>query len=324
MGIFFGIANATLTERDSAPQKWTKLWNDIVLALIPFPNIDPVIFALDIGPIHLAVHWYAVAYIAGFICAIYWMNWQRRRPELWAENTPPMSKVQIEDMMTWVIIGTILGGRIGYVLFYNFSDFINDPVRIIRVWEGGMSFHGGFMGVVLGAFLFCKKNKINPWSAGDLIASSACFGLFFGRIANFINAELWGRPTDVPWAVSFPTEAAQDCGLILIDVCARHPSQLYEALLEGIVLFAIMVYLILRRGWLKKPGQMIGTFFLGYGLARLFVEGFRQADAQFISLTNPMGHIIRLGDFGLTMGQTLSLPMVAIGIALIIIARRAA
>lgn len=295
-----------------------------MLALIPFPNIDPVIFAIDVGPLHLAVHWYAVAYIAGFICAIYWMNWQRRRPELWPNNTPPMSKVQIEDLMTWAIIGTILGGRLGYVLFYNFPEFWADPSRIIRVWEGGMSFHGGFAGVIIGAYFYCKKNGINPWSAGDLIASASCFGLLFGRIANFINAELWGRYTEVPWAVSFPTPAAQDCGLLLTNVCSRHPSQLYEAALEGIVLFCVMLYLMKRHNWLHKPGQMIGVFFLGYGLARVLVEGFRQADAQFISLTNPMGHVIRLGDWGLTMGQTLSLPMVAIGLTLIFYARRKA
>ena len=293
-----------------------------MLALIPFPNIDPVIFAIDVGPVHLAVHWYAVAYIAGFICAIYWMNWQRRRPELWPDNTPPMSKVQIEDLMTWVIIGTILGGRLGYVLFYNFPEFVNDPARIIRVWEGGMSFHGGFAGVVIGALLYCRKNNINPWSAGDLIASSACFGLFFGRVANFINAELWGPLHRCALGGFIPTQAAQDCGLILIDVCTRHPSQLYEAALEGVLLFFIMLYLMKRQNWLEKPGQMIGTFFIGYGLARVFVEGFRQADAQFITLSNPMGHVIRLGDWGITMGQTLSLPMALIGVLLITYARR--
>lgn len=190
-----------------------------------------------------------------------------------------------------------------------------------------MSFHGGFLGVIVAGILFCWKNKIDTWSAGDAIASSACFGLFFGRIANFINAELWGRPTDVPWGVAFPSQAAQDCGLFFVDgLCARHPSQLYEAALEGLVLFAFMVWLILRKGWLKKSGAMIGVFFAGYGLARVIVEGYRQGDAQFTSLTNPWGHVIRFGNqidsLGLSMGQILSLPMILIGTILIIRAFR--
>ncbi len=225
--------------------------------------------------------------------------------------------------MTWMIIGTILGGRLGYVLFYQFSDFLAEPSRIIRVWEGGMSFHGGFIGVIVAGILYCRKTKLNPWSAGDLIASSACFGLFFGRIANFVNGELWGRPTDVPWAVSFPSQAAQDCGQAIGELCGRHPSQLYEAILEGPVLFALIVYLIFRRGWFKKPGQMIGLFLMGYGTARTIAEGFRQADPQFITLDNPLGYVIRLGEFGLTMGQTLSLPMILIGLIIIVVRKRA-
>jgi phosphatidylglycerol:prolipoprotein diacylglycerol transferase len=148
--------------------------------------------------------------------------------------------------------------------------------------------------------------------------------LFFGRIANFVNAELWGRPTDAPWGIAFPTEAAQNCGQALSEICARHPSQLYEAALEGIILFIVMTYLIFRRDWFKVPGQIIGVFFIGYGLARVIVEGYRQADLQFISIDNPFGYIIRFNEFGLTMGQTLSLPMVFIGMAIIYIARRRA
>ena len=238
-------------------------------------------------------------------------------------NAPIPSKA-FEDVITWMIIGTILGGRLGYVLFYQFDAFLSDPLRIIRVWEGGMSFHGGFIGVITAALLYCRKTKSNPWSVGDLIASSSCFGLFFGRIANFVNAELWGRPTDAPWGIAFPTEAAQNCGQALSEICARHPSQLYEAVLEGIILFIVMTYLIFRRNWFKVPGQIIGVFFIGYGLARVIVEGYRQADLQFISIDNPFGYIIRLNEFGLTMGQTLSLPMVFIGMAIIYIARRRA
>ena len=295
-------------------------------AVIPFPEIDPVLVSFEIFGMTLAIRWYALAYIAGFLLAWRWIVWQIRRPQLWPNNTPPMSEKNAEDLLTWMVIGTILGGRLGYVLFYNFQQFLVDPMAILRVWEGGMSFHGGFIGVIVSGILFCNLNKLPAWSVGDAIASSACFGLFFGRIANFINAELWGRPTDMPWGFAFPGQAAQDCGLVLIsEICARHPSQLYEAALEGVVLFAIMCWMMLRRDWLKFPGAMIGLFFAGYGVARFIVEGFRQGDAQFTSLTNPWGHVIRFGSevssLGLSMGQILSLPMILIGCYLVIRAK---
>ena len=293
-----------------------------MLALIPFPNIDPVLVSFELFGRNFAIHWYAIAYIAGFLCAWAWMRFETKRAQLWLNGTPPMSKVQIEDIMTWMIIGTILGGRIGYVLFYSFDTFIANPVQILKVWDGGMSFHGGFIGVLLAGLLFFRKNNLDPWSVGDLIASASCFGLFFGRIANFVNAELWGHPTDVPWAVSFPTQAAQNCGQALGEICGRHPSQLYEAMLEGPVLFIIMFFLIFVRKWFQTPGQIIGVFFLGYGIARTIVESFRQADQQFISDENPLGHVVRIGEWGLTKGQSLSLPMIAIGIAIILYARK--
>jgi len=295
-----------------------------MLALLPFPDIDPVLISFEIMGRQFSVHWYAIAYIAGFICAWFWIKYLINRTALWAPKEAPMKVVQLEDLATWMIIGTILGGRLGYVLFYQFGDFMGDPMRILRVWEGGMSFHGGFLGVIIGGYLYCRKNKLDAWSVGDLIASSACFGLLFGRLANFVNAELWGRPTDVPWAVAFPGEAAQNCVGVLTPVCGRHPSQLYEAGLEGPILFAIMALLIVKRDWLRTPGQIIGVFFIGYGIARTIVEGFRQADAQFITDSNPMGHVIGSADFGLTMGQPLSLPMIAIGIAIIFVARKRA
>ncbi|GHA62526.1 prolipoprotein diacylglyceryl transferase [Amylibacter ulvae] len=297
-----------------------------MIALLPFPDIDPVLVSFEILGREFAIHWYAIAYIVGFLLAWRWIIALVARPQLWRDDTAPMQKQHVEDLLTWMVIGTILGGRIGYILFYNFGEFIAEPARILRIWEGGMSFHGGFIGVVLAGLLFCWKNKLPAWSVGDAIASSAPFGLFLGRIANFINAELWGRPTDAPWGVIFPTEAAQSCGQALGELCARHPSQLYEAMLEGLILFAAIAYLILRRNALKTPGIIIGVFFLGYGLARTFVEGFRQADAQFITSDNPFGRVIRLGtdvdSFGLSMGQLLSLPMVFIGIAIIIYAKR--
>ena len=292
-----------------------------MLAILPFPNIDPILVSFQIMGRNFAVHWYAVSYIVGFLSAWAWMQFEINRLSLWVDQTPPLTKKHIEDALTWMIIGTILGGRLGYVLFYQFDAFLIDPLRILRVWEGGMSFHGGFIGVILSAIFYCQKNSLNPWSVGDLIASSSCFGLFFGRIANFVNAELWGRQTDVPWAIAFPTQAAQNCGQVLDELCGRHPSQLYEAALEGLILFAVMAFLIFKRHWFKVPGQIIGVFFIGYGLARVIVEGFRQADSQFIGLENPMGYIIHLNNFGLTMGQTLSIPMIFIGFTMIYIAR---
>lgn len=293
-----------------------------MIAALPFPSIDPILVSFEIAGREFAVHWYAVAYILGFILAWRWIVWLIKRPALWADGKPPMEPKQVEDLLTWMIVGTILGGRVGYVLFYNFQSFVAEPLSIIRIWEGGMSFHGGFLGVIVAGVLFCRKNGINAWSAGDAIASGAPFGLFLGRLANFINAELWGRPTDVPWAFVFPGETAQNCAPIVTEICARHPSQLYEALAEGIILFVVMAILILRKNWLHKSGKIIGLFFLGYGLARTIIEGFRQGDAQFVSINNPWGQILRFGNdadaIGLTMGQLLSMPMIIIGLGLLL------
>lgn len=297
-----------------------------MLAALPFPNVDPVLISFEVFGRTIAIHWYAIAYIVGFILAWRWIVWLMGRPSLWPDNKPPMKANEVEDLLTWMVIGTIIGGRLGYMMFYYDGSILGNPSVIFKVWEGGMSFHGGFAGVIVAGVLFCLKNGLNTWSVGDAIASSACFGLFFGRLSNFINGELWGRPTDVAWGVIFPGEAAQNCGLIFNSVCARHPSQLYEAGLEGIVLFAIFLYLIFRANLFQKPGRAIAVFFLGYGLARTFVEGFRQGDEQFTSLSNPYGHIFRLGDtpdsLGITMGQVLSLPMIAIGLFLWIYSAR--
>ncbi len=299
-----------------------------MIAAIPFPDIDPVLFSTEIFGITFAIRWYALAYIAGFLLAWRWIVRLMRHEALWPSNNAPMAAKQVEDMLTWMILGTILGGRLGYVLFYRPDMILHDPAAIIRVWEGGMSFHGGFIGVILSALLFCRVNLLPVWSVGDAIAFAAPFGLFLGRLANFINAELWGRPTDVPWAVVFPGEAAQSCPIWWLDtVCARHPSQIYEALLEGVALFAIMAVLAFGYKILKRPGMMIGIFFLGYGTARAIVENFRQGDAQYVSMDNPMGHVLRFGSeldsAGLTMGQVLSVPMVVIGLTLIFFRRNA-
>lgn len=301
----------------------------MIAQLIPFPDIDPILFSFDVFGRTLAIRWYALSYIAAFLLATWWINRLIRDEGLWKNNTPPISKPQIDDLLTWMIVGTILGGRLGYVLFYQFSFFMENPTHIIRVWEGGLSFHGGFLGVITAGLLFCWRYKLNPWSVGDAMAFSATFGLFLVRIANFINAELWGRPTDVPWAMEFPGQAAQSCPIWWLgDVCARHPSQLYEAVLEGFVLFLIIAFFVFRRRWMKIPGQIIGVFFIGYGTARTIVEGFRQGDAQFTGPTNPWGHIIRFGQeldsIGLSMGQILSIPMIIIGVAIILYVRKRA
>lgn len=298
---------------------------------IPFPDLSPEIFAISIGGFEFALRWYALAYIAGLLLAWWLVVRLMARADLWRNNTPPMTKEQVESLLTWMILGVILGGRLGFVLFYQPAYYLQNPIDILKVWQGGMAFHGGLLGVVVAGYGFARLNNIPALSLGDAVAMSAAPGLFFGRIANFINAELWGRPTDMPWGVIFPGEAAQTCpgpeGLIeraWETLCARHPSQLYEAALEGLILFAILLWLVYRRGWLKIPGQTIGLFFAGYGLSRFIVEYFRQPDLQFFE-NHPRGYAIWMSDtVGLTMGQILSLPMLLMGIALIIYVRRAA
>jgi phosphatidylglycerol:prolipoprotein diacylglycerol transferase len=206
-------------------------------------------------------------------------------------------------------------------LFYEPAYYLANPLEILKVWQGGMSFHGGFLGVVIAGLVFCLRHKASPLSVADLLALATPPGLLLGRLANFINNELWGRPTDVPWAVIFPGEIAQNCPGVA-DLCARHPSQIYEALLEGLLLGTVLIYLAWRRGWLKMPGALTGTFLLGYGAARSFVELFRQPDLQFVAPGNPVGHAIHFGNWGLTMGQVLSLPMILIGLALMLHAFR--
>ena len=296
-----------------------------MLALLPFPNIDPVLFSFDIMGFTLAIRWYALAYIAGFLMAWGWANRAIRRAHLWPDTTAPMTLKHTEDFLTWAIVGVIVGGRLGWVLFYSKGAWLDDPSMIYKVWEGGMSFHGGVLGIVAATFIFAWRTKINPLSIGDILALGAPIGLFLGRLANFINAELWGRPTDLPWGVIFP--GAPDCPLTwLSTTCARHPSQLYEAILEGVILFAVIGYLAFRRGLLKIPGQATALFFIGYGLARFLVEFVRQGDGQFTSLTNPWGHVLRLGSdpssLGFTMGQLLSLPMLGFGLILLVYVRR--
>ncbi|EEB83732.1 prolipoprotein diacylglyceryl transferase [Roseobacter sp. GAI101] len=295
----------------------------IMMAMIPFPDMSPEIFSINLFGMTFALRWYALAYIVGII--IGWRIVVRAvsRDDLWAKGKPVMTKAQVEDLLFWVILGVILGGRLGYVFFYQASYYLSNPLQILRIWEGGMSFHGGAIGVILAGLYYTRRHKISPLSTGDMVCLGLAPGLFLGRVANFINAELWGRPTDLPWGVAFPTVAAQTCPEV-VGICARHPSQLYEALLEGLILGALLVYLAWRRGGLKYQGLICGTFLAGYGIARFIVEFVRQPDAQFVSPGNPLGLAWHVGGYGLTMGQLLCLPMIAVGAALIVRARRLA
>lgn len=293
-------------------------------AILTYPDFSPEIFSISIFGMEFALRWYALAYIAGILVGWRLIAGLLRRDTLWPMDRPPMTSAQLEALVTWLILGVILGGRLGFVLFYKPGYYLQNPIEIPMVWHGGMSFHGGLLGVILALVAFCRRHGIALLPAADALAVATPPGLFFGRIANFINAELWGRPSHAPWAVIFPGPGAQDCPAGWEGPCARHPSQLYEAGLEGLLLGAILLVLVYRRGWLKRPGRTAGLFFVGYGLARFVVEFFRQPDAQFITAANPMGWAIHFGGLGLTMGQLLSLPMIVLGIALIAVAHRRA
>ena len=264
---------------------------------VPFPNIDPI--ALELGP--LAIRWYGLAYLTGILLGWFYARALATNAALWVGKSAPMTPAELGDFLLWAVVGIIVGGRIGYAVFYQPAAYLADPLAFFRLWEGGMSFHGGMAGTIIAMALFARRRGIAALSLFDVIAASATFGLFFGRIANFINAELFGRVSDVPWAVVFPGGGPQP----------RHPSQLYEALLEGVVLFLILRLLTHKAGALRYPGVVAGAFIAFYGLARFAVEFVRQPDA----------HIGFIAGF-LTMGMILSLPMVAIGAATVIWAWR--
>ncbi|NIZ14429.1 prolipoprotein diacylglyceryl transferase [Phaeobacter sp. HF9A] len=291
--------------------------------MIPFPNLSPELFSVTLFGMEFALRWYALAYIAGILIAWGLALRAIRRPALWPNNTAPMEARQVEDLMTWIILGVILGGRLGYVLFYDPARFMANPAQILRVWEGGMAFHGGLLGVVVAAWAYARRQGINVLSMADLVAHTVAPGLLLGRLANFVNAELWGRASDLPWAVAFPGAAAQNCGQPLGEICARHPSQLYEAAMEGLILGALILWLVYRRQAFHAPGRILGTFLTGYGLARCLVEFVRQPDAQFVSPGNPLGLAWQINGYGLTQGQALSLPMIALGLWFLLRARRA-
>ena len=259
-----------------------------MIPVLLFPQIDPVI--VQIGP--FGIRWYAMAYIAGLV-----LGWRLMRRLV--EQTPAVAQpLQADDFLTWATLGVVLGGRLGYVFFYQPSAFLADPIRIVQVWTGGMSFHGGMLGVSIATFWFCRRNNIRLLGFADRLAVVTPIGLCFGRIANFINGELWGRPAPdwVPWAMIFPTGG---------DI-PRHPSQLYQALLEGVLLFAVLFVLSRREAMRARAGLLTGVFLTGYGLARITGEFFREPDAFLGFLPG-----------GITMGQLLSIPMVVAGVWLI-------
>jgi phosphatidylglycerol:prolipoprotein diacylglycerol transferase len=265
--------------------------------LIKFPVFDPV--AIAIGP--FVIRWYALAYIGGIVFGWLYARTLLKKERLWG-GPAPISLLQLDDFILWVTIGIIVGGRTGYVLFYNLPFFIKHPVEIFELWNGGMSFHGGFMGCVVAVIWFARRNGVPILSLGDITTAVGPVGLFLGRIANFINSELWGRPADpsLPWAMVFPNGGP----------LPRHPSQLYEAGMEGILLFTILAIMI-RFGALKRPGLILGSFIALYGLTRIIGEQFREPDPQLGFLWG-----------GLTMGMLLSVPMLVAGLILIVRAFR--
>ena len=291
---------------------------------LPFPNLSPELFSISLFGMEFALRWYALAYIVGILIAWGLATRALRRPALWPGGTPPMQPRQVEDLLTWIILGVILGGRLGYVLFYQPGVYLDDPFQVLRIWEGGMAFHGGLLGVVLASWIYAQRQGIDKLAMADLVAHSVAPGLLLGRLANFINAELWGRATDLPWGVAFPTAAAQDCGQPLGVLCGRHPSQLYEAAMEGLILGALILWMVYRRHAFHAPGRVLGVFMAGYGSARFIVEFFRQPDVQFVTEGNPLGLAWQFGGVGLTQGQALSLPMIAIGLWFVLRSRHEA
>ena len=304
---------------------------DRMLAAIPFPDISPEIFTLSLFGFTFALRWYALAYIVGIIIG-WWIAVQAsKRLTLWRDDSPPMTRDQIEDLLTWIIIGVIAGGRLGYVLFYGDGQFAENPAAILRIWDGGMSFHGGFLGVCVATIGCARRYNVPLGDVANILALTATPSIFLVRIANFINAELWGRATDLPWGVKFPSmcyDPAQQLCLVAGEWFyygnepARHPSQLYEALLEGLILGAIIMFLAFNRGWLKRQWSLVAVFLIGYGMARFAVEFVRQPDAQFTSPENPIGWAYDFGTWGLTQGQALSIPMILAGLVLIYVTRR--
>ena len=261
-----------------------------VLAL-PFHGIDPV--ALDLG--FVAVRWYGLAYAAGLLLGWLYIRKLLSSEKLWPQK-PPIQPAVSDDLLIWIALGVIIGGRLGFVLFYEPTAYLANPLDIFKVWQGGMAFHGGLLGTILAIYLFARRNKTSILSIGDLVAAAVPIGIFFGRIANFINGQLFGRVSDVPWAMVFPQGGN----------FARHPSQLYEAALEGLIIFFLLRYLIFNRQALAYPGLISGIFLVCYAIGRTIAENFREQDWD---------HAFSWGPF--TAGIVYSIPMVIFGAFLI-------
>ncbi|WP_091521121.1 prolipoprotein diacylglyceryl transferase [Aerobium aerolatum] len=270
------------------------------LTVLTFPQIDPVL--LQIGP--LAVHWYGLGYVVGILFAWWYARRLVTNDRLWGPGGSAISPVDIDDFLIWAAAGVVLGGRLGYILFYDFARYIENPASIFAVWQGGMSFHGGLTGVTLAMILFARRRGFSIWSLFDIIAAGVPVGFGLVRVTNFINSELWGRPTDVAWSFVFPNGGPDP----------RHPSQLYEALLEGLALFIVLRLLTHSALKLKQPGFVAGAMVAWYGASRIFVEFFREPDA----------HIGYLAGGWLTMGMILSVPMVLLGVWAMLRAQKAA
>lgn len=289
----------------------------MMTAPIILPSISPEIVSLDLGGFTLTLRWYSCAYIVGFLIGWFWFVRLMHNRAIWSGCQPPMPASHVESLLTWNILAIILGGRLGYVVFYNPLHYLVSPWEIVMIWQGGMSFHGAFAGLILATVIFCRRHAYPLASISDAIAIVVTPGLGLGRVANFINMELYGRPTTSPLGVVFPQGPAAECPPDWIGLCSRHPTQLYEALLEGAVLGALLYWLATRCSWLLRPWRTAAMFFCGYGCIRFLVEFLRQPDMQFITAMNPNGYIINLGMFGgLTMGQLLSLPMILTGLGL--------
>ncbi|MGI9524276.1 MAG: prolipoprotein diacylglyceryl transferase [Hyphomicrobiaceae bacterium] len=264
--------------------------------VLPFPNIDPV--ALDIGPFE--IRWYGLAYMTGLLLGWLYIRQLVATPRLWPGGRAPFATQKSDDLLIYMAVGVVLGGRLGFVLFYEPGTYLSDPLEIFAIWKGGMAFHGALLGCGLAIWAFAKRNQSNVFSTMDACAAAVPIGLFFGRIANFINGELFGRPTNMPWAMVFPEAVITDDNGAAVP---RHPSQLYEAAFEGLLLFIVLRLLSHRQGALQTPGIITGWFLLGYGAARSFCELFRQYDQQ---------HALSVG--GLTPGIAYSIPMILLGI----------
>ena len=274
-----------------------QLMNFIALAALTFPTIDPIAF--ELGPI--VVRWYGLAYMSGLLLGWYYLRLLILDDRLWVKGKAPVSAEQIDDLLLWITLGVIVGGRLGFVLLYEPGYFLANPSEILAVWHGGMAFHGGFLGVCLAVYLFARKYNVSFLSLGDIICAAAPFGLFFGRVANFINSEHFGHPTDVAWGMVFPNGGPD----------VRHPSQLYEALLEGLAVFLVIRFFTHTKFALKTPGKVIGIFLIGYGSARVFCEIFRVPESV---------HALNLGP--LTTGQIYSIPMIIAGLFFLKLAKR--